>query len=207
MSTQNTGTMGPAGPLRSALALFAELKSNRRALGGVLAISGIVAVYGLLQFDDVIAAKRGEFRQQSLQMQRELAVGADHDWTARAKESADAYATLESRLWSFENEGVALANFQDWITGAGRDAKLDKMQIRVELAKPKGLSPDIRQLTANLTAIPSEESLIAFLDRIGREPHMLVVDQLHVQQRPANTMQMTLVSYVKLTGAAGDAAK
>jgi hypothetical protein len=102
---------------------------------------------------------------------------------------------------------VALANLQDWLTTTGRETNLEKLQVRVELSKPKGLAPNIRQLTANLTAIQSEESLVAFLDRIAREPHLLVVEQLRVQQRPANTMQMTLVSYAKLSNPSAETAK
>jgi hypothetical protein len=206
MSTQINGTMKP-GAFDRLAALRGELKTNRRALAGVIAVTTLVAFYALLQFSDVIVAKREEYRQQTHQLQRGLAVGEGEDWAARAADSEAAYATLETRLWSFENEGVALANLQDWLTTAGRETNLEKVQIRVELSKPKGLAPNIRQLTANLTAIQSEESLVAFLDRLAREPHILVVDQLHVQQRPANTMQMTLVSYAKLTSPSGDAAK
>ncbi len=195
------------GLVRQALALRDELKTNRRALAGLIAVLSLVSLYGLLLLDDAVAARRAAFRAEASLIQRAAAVAGDSDWTTRAKQSSEALAKLEARLWSFENEGVALANMQDWITTAGREAGLGKMQVRVELAKPKGVSADIRQLTATITAIQEEPSLTAFLDRIAREPHMLVVDQLHVEQRPAGTMQMTLVSYAKLAGTAGDAPK
>lgn len=206
MSTQIAADPKP-GPFRTALALRSELLNNRRALAGVVAIVSLVAVWGLLQFDDAIAGMRSTYRQQVALMRRAVALGEDHDWAAHAKQSEEARQAVDARLWSFENEGVALANMQDWITTAGRDAKLDKVQVRIEMARPKGLRPDVLQMTATVSAAQTEAALYAFLERIAREPHVLVVDQLRLQTRPVSTMQMTLVSYAKLSEPSGPAPK
>lgn len=207
MSTQITAETKQGGLLRSALALRTQLSTNPRALGGLIAIVTLVAIYGLLQFGDAIAAKRSAYRQQVSLLHRTAAIGEDSDWAGHAKESSEILKVLEDRLWNFENEGVALANMQDWITSVGRDAKLDKLQVRIKMARPKGLRPDIVQLNATFTAIHNGTSLRTFLDRIAREPHLLIVDQMRVQTRPTSLMQMTLVSYAKLSNPSGAAPK
>jgi hypothetical protein len=206
MSTQTTADPKP-GLLRSALALRTELASNRRALAGLIAIVTLVAVYGLLLFSDAIAARRDAYRQQVALLHRSSAMGQETEWTARAKESAGVLDALEDRLWNFENEGVALANMQDWITTTARDAKLDKVQVRIEMTHPKGLRPDILQMTANLTAVQTEPALRTFLERVSRERHLVLIEQMRAQTRPASLLQMTIVSYAKLPRAAKAASK
>lgn len=186
---------------------WAELKTNRRALAGVLAVALLVLGYGLLQFNDAIDGKRSLYRHEASQLQRTVALGAEKNWPARAKESTATRQALEGRLWKFESEGVALANFQDWVTAAARDAGLGRLQVKIDVAHPKDMPANFRQLTATVVAVPKEESLIAFLDRIQREPHLLVVDALHVQQQPAPTLQMTLLTFAILGGAQGLPAK
>jgi len=190
----------------AALGIWDELKTNRRALGGALAIVALVGVYGLLQFQDAIDAMRGTFRREVMQLQRASAIGAEKDWTKRAQESAKLRAELEARLWKFESEGLALANLQDWVTNAGRTAALDRLQVKIAVGRPKDLPDNLRQLTATISATPNEKSLVAFLERIAHDPHMMVVDKLHVQQQPYPLLEMTLVTYAALSSG-GDTAK
>jgi len=206
MSTQTTADPKP-GLLRSVLALRGELANNRRALAGLVAIVTLVAAYGLLLLSDEIAARRDAYRQQAAQLHRASAIGQEQVWETRAKESAAVLDTLENRLWSFENDGIALANMQDWITTTAREAKLDKVQVRIEMSHPKGLRPDILQMTTNLTAVQTEPALRTFLERVATEPHVIVIEQMRVQSRPASLLQMTIVSYAKVARAPGAASK
>lgn len=206
MSTQTTADPKP-GLLRTALALRSELANNRRALIGLLAIVTLFALYGLLLLSDEIAARRDAYRQQVIQLNRTAAMGQESVWPERANQAADALSGLENRLWTFDNEGVALANMQDWITTTARDAKLDKVQVRIEMVHPKGMRPDILQMTANLTAVQTEPALRTFLERVSLEPHVIVIEQLRAQTRPASLLQMTLVSYAKLARPSGAANK
>jgi hypothetical protein len=63
----------------------------------------------------------------------------------------------------------------------------------------------VRQITATITAQPSETALIALLARIEEAPHLGVIDRLSVRQQPGPMLEMVLVSYARI-GAKGDAA-
>ena len=93
---------------------------------------------------------------------------------------------------------MARADLQDWVTGAARDIGLPNLQVRIELATPKALPSDLRQITATLTAQPSEAVLIALLERIERAPHLIVVDRLNVRQQPDPALEMVLVAYARI---------
>ena len=60
------------------------------------------------------------------------------------------------------------------------------------------LPPDLRQITATITAQPSEAVLIALLERIEQAPHLIVVDRLNVRQQPDPSLEMVLVAYARI---------
>jgi hypothetical protein len=186
--------------------ITAELKGNPRARLGLLAIGVIAAVYVVFQLDDQIGFERAAYFDNARRLERTAALAQEREWPARAKESAAARAILEAKLWRADSEGLALANFQDWVTSAGRQAGLDKLQVQVAWSRPKGMPPGIGQLSATVTAIETEAALIGFLDRIARDPHLLVMERLQVEERPARALEMTLDAYARID-AAGPAAK
>ena len=71
-------------------------------------------------------------------------------------------------------------------------------RVSIELTTPKGLAPDLREVIATIGALPTDTALMQFLDRIEREPHLLIVDQLHVQQHPVASLEMTLIAYARI---------
>lgn len=200
MTAQNDILAKRGGGFGLAASVFAELKSNRRAAGGLLALAVLAAGYGLLPLGDADEALRGSYVQANLRLQRIAAGAAEKDWQARAEASTALRDTLEKRLWPAESEGVARADVQDWVTTAGRDAGLDKLRVTIELTRPKGLAPDLRQVIATINAPFTDTGLIRFLERIARKSHLLVVDRLHVQQRPIASIEMTLIAYARLAG-------
>ena len=181
----------------------AELKRNRRAAAGLLAIAVLAGGYGLLLLGDANDAMRTSYVEESQRLQRIAADGEERDWPARAAASGAMREALEKRLWSADSDGVARADLQDWVTAAGRKAGLDKLRVTIELTAPKGLAPDLRQVIATIAAFQTDTALIQFLDRIEREPHLLVVDRLHVQQHPIASLDMTLIAYARITRPSG----
>jgi len=206
MSAQDSIGAAVGGLSGLAVRLWTELKTNSRASAGLLIIIGVLGLYGLLTLADVIEANRSAYRQQVVQTQRALSISQDKDWPARAKQSADVRAALEKRLWQFESEGVALANIQDFLTAAGRDAGLTKFQVRIDVGRVKDLGAETRQFSATISATQTEEALQKFLEKIQRAPSLFVVESMHAQQRPP-TLQMTLQTYARISDASGGAAK
>ena len=177
---------------------LAELKQNRRASAGLMAIAVLVAGYGLLLLADANDAARRAYVEESQHLQRIAMDRDDKDWPARATASAAVRAALEKRLWPADSDGVARADLQDWVTANGRQAGLDRIRVSIELTTPKGLAPDLREVIATIGALPTDTALMQFLDRIEREPHLLVVDRLHVQQHPVASLEMTLIAYARI---------
>jgi hypothetical protein len=187
--------------------LLREIRTNRRAAAGLLVLTVLTGGYGLLAVDDQIDATRSAYLQAVQHFRRIAATANDRDWPARAKASAELREALERRLWPAESEGMAQANLQDWVTAAGRDAGLDKLRVKVELTRPKGLPPGFYQVIATINALQTEPALIGFLARIEQEKHLLVVERLHVRERPAPSLEMTLTAYAKLAGPRPETAK
>jgi hypothetical protein len=175
-----------------------ELKTNRRAAAGLLIIILLVAGYGLFVLRDATTAKRVAYDRQLVLLQRIAAIAQQRDWPQRADASAAVRAALENRLWVAESDGVARADIQDWVTGIARDIGLPALDVRIELAAPKSLPPDLRQITTTITAQPSEAALIALLERIDRAPHLVVVDRLNVKQQPGPFLEMVLIGYARI---------
>jgi hypothetical protein len=189
------------GGLAGALAeMTAELRRNKRALGGVLAIFVLVGGYGLLVLDDAVVSLRASRNEAGQRLERLAAVGQERDWPARAAASATLRRTLEQRLWPADSEGVARADLQDWVSNAARAAGLERLQVTIESAHPKELPADLRAVTAKLTAVPSEAALEGFLKRVAQDPHLIVVERLHASERPVPLLEMTLVTYARLVG-------
>jgi hypothetical protein len=177
-----------------------ELRTNRRAAVGLLVLGCVVAGYGLLSLDDATRSAAASYSEATHRLERVIAAGEERDWSARAAASAAIRKSLEARLWKGNSEGMARADLQDWVTNNAREAGLEKAQVKIELIKPTGMPADFRQLTATITAVDTEPSLLAFLDRIAREQRLLVVDHLLVRERPIRSLEMKLIAYAALAG-------
>lgn len=175
--------------------ILAELKTNRRAAAGLLAIGCLAAGYGLLGLDDAIGGLRGSYADAARRLERQVESGRETEWLGRAAASGELRRSLEKRLWNSESEGMARADLQDWVTTNARAAGLEKVQVKIELVKPAGLPANFRQVTATINSLDTEVSLIAFLDRIKSEARLLVVDHLQVRTQPISTLEMKLVAY------------
>jgi hypothetical protein len=181
-----------------AAGLMNEFGSNRRATIGVLAIGVLIGGYGLLALIDATDGLRATYGLEMQRLHRVAATEQETNWPERAASSAEVRENLDKRLWSAESEGGALADLQEWVTRTGREVGIDKLQVQVEVAKPKGMPSDIRQVTATINAPQTEDGMIQLLARIASEPHLLVIDRLRVQQRPVPRLEMNLLAYTKL---------
>jgi hypothetical protein len=177
---------------------WSELRTNRRAMAGLLVIVLLVVGDGLFLLRDATMAARAAYARELVRLQRVTAVAQERDWPQRAAASAAIRGQLEERLWIAESDGIARADLQDWVTGVARDIGLTNLQVRIELATPKSLPPDLRQITATITAQPSEAVLIALLERIEQSPHLTVVDRLNVRTQPDPALEMVLVAYARI---------
>lgn len=177
---------------------WTELRNNRRAAVGLLAIGLIVACYGWFALRDRAAGLQDQYDQQAIQLQRVTEVASEHQWAQRAAESDALRKQLEDQLWRGESEGVARADLQDWISAGARQIGLPSLDVRIETTRPKGLPPDLLRITATITARPSEAALIALLGYVDRSPHRVVLERFNVKQQPSPSLEMTLVAHARI---------
>ncbi len=194
-----------SGAIGTALVWRAELGANRRVMAGLLVVVALAAVYGLVLLHRASETMRQSYVREMQQLQRVVTVAGERDWQHRAETSAGLLGALRERLWLAESDGVARANIQDWAIALGREVGLGVLEVRTEVVQPKLLPPDMRQITAIITAQPSETALIALLARIEQAPHLGVIDRLNVRQQPGPMLEMVLVSYARIAAKAESA--
>jgi hypothetical protein len=187
-----------SGPLGSVRTLWAELGTNRRAQAGLLIVGILLAGYGLVALHGASARLAAGYDRDYARLQRIAGIAQEREWPERAAASASLLTAFEQRLWAAESAGVAQANLQGWISGVGREIGMPMFDIRVQTAKPKGLPPDLLQITATITGQPSETAVIALLERIEQAPHLTVVSRLHVRQQPDPLLELVLVAYARI---------
>ena len=107
-------------------------------------------------------------------------------------------ANLRQQLWTADSEGLAQADLQSWIGTIGREVGLPIFDVRTEAAKISNAAPDLRQVTATVTAQPSEAAVIALLERLARPPHLTVVSRFHVRQQSGPMLEMVLTGYARI---------
>lgn len=194
------------GPLAGlAGSVFAELKTNRRAALGLLAITLLAGIYGLMLAGSAVDAMRGSYVAARLHLARISQAGHAASWPARARASTALREALERRLWPADSGGVARADLQDWIARAAAKAGLHKVRVTLSIARPKGLPTNIREVSATISAAGSGIGTAAFrlLDLVESDPRLLVTDRLHVQEQPVPALDMTLVSYARIVAPKG----
>lgn len=174
-------------------------------MAGLLVGVALAAGYSVALVHRASETMRQSYVREMAHLQRVVAVAGERDWKQRAETSAAVLGALRERLWLAESDGVARANIQDWAIAIGREVGLAVLEVRTEVAQPKLLPPDVRQITATITAQPSESALIALLARIEQAPHLAVIDRLNVRQQPGPMLEMVLVSYARI-GAKADPA-
>lgn len=178
--------------------LSGELRTNRRAQLGLALIIVLIAAYGFGVLRSATARIEAEYRRDTQMMERVAAAESEKDWPQRAKDSAAELSQLNQQLWPAETEGIAQADLQAWVSNLGRELGLPVLDIRVESAKIKDFPPELRQITATITAQPSEAAVIGLLERLDQAPHLSVVTRLHVRQQPSPVLELVLTGYARI---------
>lgn len=200
-------------PLRDQLSaalgpLVAQVRSNRRLALGLALIPLILWGYLVLLSQGWVDDSASQLRQSQEELARIERVAGDASWARRAKEVDIRRNELEARLWRIETEGLARAEFQEWLLSAARTAGIGRPQVRLESNSGDGQrAGGYRSLNASLSGDFAPESLTAFLTTIANEKRLIVVSSMRIQRQPLPRIDMVLTAFGAAATTAPEAAK
>lgn len=174
--------------------LQAQLRANPRLAIGIAAIAVLIWLWLLLALSAAVERTRARVaeRQQSVQRSARLAQG--RDWLAEAAQAAAQRAEMNQALWPMANEGLARAEFQEWVTAAARGAGMSNVQTRIELGDPPGEKVALRRIQVTLSADLDGPSLERFLATLATTPRRISVQALRAIEQPARA-DLLLVAF------------
>ncbi len=189
-------------PLRDQLAeaaapLIAQVRSNRRLAIALALIPVIVWGYLIIvgqQWVDDALARVGRAREEAMRLEK---IAGDAAWSRRAREADTRRIELEGRMWRIETEGLARAEFQEWLLATSRKAGIGRPQVRLE-ATPESdaqRQAGYRALNASLSGDFAPETLQAFLAAIANEKRLVVISSMRIQRQPLPRIDMVLTAY------------
>lgn len=189
-------------PVREQLAeaaapLVAQVSANRRlaialALIPVI-IWGYLIIVGQEWVDDALS-RVGRAREEALRLEK---IATDAAWARRARDADARRIELEGRMWRIETEGLARAEFQEWLLAASRKAGIGRPQVRLEATQESEAQRQsgYRALNASLAGDFAPETLQAFLAAIANEKRLVVISTMRIQRQPLPRIDMVLTAY------------
>ncbi len=188
-------------PLRDQVAeaaapLIAQIRANRRLAIALALIPVIVWGYLILstqQWVDDEVSRLVRTREEAARLDR---IATDASWARRAREADARRIELEGRMWRIETEGLARAEFQEWLLATSRIAGIGRPQVRLDANDTDAQRQSgYKALNASLSGDFSPESLQAFLAAIANEKRLVVVNNMRIQRQPLPRIDMVLTAY------------
>lgn len=178
-----------------------EFRANPRARWLLAAVGLIVLVSAILGLSDRIDAARADFAQRARHVARLETVAKETEWPDRRATAEALRAQLDGRLWSADTDGLALADFQDWIALTGRESVLTLSEVRPEIDPGANNPAGLRKMSANVAGAFDASALERFLAAVAQHNRIVVVDKLRIQTTPTPRFDMTLTTFMRPRGA------
>jgi len=176
---------------------LAELRTNARArwllIGGGLLLAGIV----FFQVQGAVDAGRRNLIKRTQLLARLETTAKDTEWINRRTAVDIQRNEFESRLWPWETDGLASAEFQDWISKFGRESGLTINEIRPDIEAKGSGNLGLRKMSANVTGAFDVVAMEKFLGAIASQNRTIVVDRLRITSIPIGRYELTLVTYLR----------
>ncbi len=189
-------------PVREQLAeamapLVAQVRANRRLAIALALIPVIVWGYLIIVGQEWVDGALGRVtraREESLRLEK---IATDAAWARRARDADARRIELEGRMWRIETEGLARAEFQEWLLATSRKAGIGRPQVRLE-ATPESdaqRQTGYRALNASLSGDFAPDTLQAFLAAVANEKRLVVISSMRIQRQPLPRIDMVLIAY------------
>lgn len=183
-----------------------ELARNPRLRLGLVVIAAILAFYSALLLVDWRADLHEQYveRRQYLRKLREMA--SQDEWPARAEAAARVRKALEAEIPEVASPGLAQAGAQSW----ARDMAAvhgGAMQVQTQAPQAVEEQPGLLRVPIVISGALPPRAVLNIIQQIEKHGSLAVIEQAMLLNRENQTFQLTVVSYVRVTGAGADAAR
>jgi hypothetical protein len=176
--------------------LVAQVRSNRRLAIALALIPVMLWGYLVLStqawVDDAVS-RLNQRREEVARLER---VAGDAAWARRAREADARRSELENRLWRIETEGLARAEFQEWLLSSARKAGIGRPTATSQRTDGEATAQaGYRAISVSLSGDFSPESLQALLATIANEKRLIIINSMRIQRQPLPRIDMVLTAY------------
>jgi len=186
--------------------LLDHLASQPRLRWGLWLILGIIWLNLDLSLRDQVKARTATFQQTERNLARTQNQATQSEWLERAETARLAKVALEETLWKAGTQGLAQAEFQDWLNRQFTSAGIPRPNIHVSLFNPEqestaSMPGDLWRVGAKLQFDFDPKSLTDVLRRIASNKQRIVVESITVRQQPTPRVEAQLSAYFLATSA------
>lgn len=174
------------------MSLVEQLQANPRLRVGLVAIVGILALYGLLEWRDLLDSQLVSYKRALVQLARVQQHQRTEIWATRASEARADLEAARRQLWRGPTAGQAQAEVRDWLnsmlreTGAkGSSVRVAEPDAAIDAAAQVDRLPDtlksLRPLRARVEFNSDPTVLISMLAALNSAEPRVIVDGVSVK--------------------------
>lgn len=183
-----------------------DVARNPRLQLGLVAIATILVFYSALLLVDWRANLYKQYveRRHYLHKLRDMAI--ENEWPARAEASAQTRKALEAEIPAVASLSLAQAGAQTW----ARDlAAVHGAAVQVQAQEPQEVQgqPGLMRVPIVLSGTLAPRAVLNIIQQIEKRGSLAVIEESLLLNRENQTFQLTVVSYVRVTGADVDATR
>jgi hypothetical protein len=176
---------------------IAEISGNVR-LQWILAGSGAaIALLMILTVSDWVDAARSDLSAKRSAIIRLSRIADEKNWDQRAAGVDQLRAEMENKLWPGDTDGVARADFQDWVDQAARLAAMGAVDVRPDIEAKPSNALGLRKMSASVTGVFDPAAFDRFLNTIYSHNRLLVIEKIKIQTAPIARFDMYLATYLR----------
>ena len=177
--------------------VLAELKTNARARWLLIVGGVIIAFVVLVQVQGAINSVQNSLIKRTQLLARLEATAKNTEWINRRKAVDALRNEFESRLWPWETDGLASAEFQDWISKLARESGVNISEIRPDIELKASGNLGVRKMSANVIGAYDVNAMEKFLGALAVQNRVVMVDRLRLSSTPIGRYEITLVTYLR----------
>lgn len=183
-----------------------ELARNARLRLGLLLIAAILAFYAAVLMVDWRSGLHEHYVERRQFLRKLLDMANQDEWPARAAAAARVRKALEAEIPEVASLGLGQAAAQTWardLTAVNGDA----VQVQTREPQPVDQQPGLMRVPIVLSGALPPRAVLNIIQQIEKRGSLVVIEEAMLLNRENQTFQLTVVSYVRVTGDDTDASR